>query len=43
MSGKVVGNFDNSIIGHIFIFCQIDKWSMEELSLVLILCISELI
>jgi len=43
MSGKVVGNFDTSIIGHIFIFCQIDEWSMKELFLVLILCISELI
>jgi len=29
MNGKVVENFDTSIIGPIFIFCQIDEWSVK--------------
>ena len=29
MSGEVVENFVTSIIGPIFVFCQIDAWSMK--------------
>jgi len=29
VSGEVVENFGTSIIGPIFVCCQIDKWSMK--------------
>jgi len=29
MIGEVVENFDTSIIGPIFVCCQVDEWSMK--------------